>query len=76
MISESIDIEAESGRFINRELSWLEFNSRVLAQAEDPALPLLERVKFCAIWCSNLDSLTFMTRRAGWRAAMRASAIC
>ena len=61
---ESIDIEAESGRFINRELSWLEFNSRVLAQAEDPSLPLLERVKFCAIWCSNLDEF-FQVRVAG-----------
>lgn len=64
MIAESIDTEAESGRFINRELSWLEFNSRVLAQAEDPSVPLLERVKFCAIWCSNLDEF-FQVRVAG-----------
>ena len=64
MISESIDIEAESERFINRELSWLEFNSRVLAQAEDPSVPLLERVKFCAIWSSNLDEF-FQVRVAG-----------
>ena len=61
---ESIDIKAESGRFINRELSWLEFNSRVLAQAEDSSVPLLERVKFCAIWCSNLDEF-FQVRVAG-----------
>ncbi len=66
---ESIDIEAESGRFINRELSWLEFNSRVLAQAEDPSLPLLERVKFCAIWCSNLDEF-FQVRVAGLKDQM------
>ncbi|WP_419849263.1 polyphosphate kinase 1 [Candidatus Poriferisocius sp.] len=64
MALESIDIEAESGRFINRELSWLDFNSRVLAQAEDPSVPLLERVKFCAIWCSNLDEF-FQVRVAG-----------
>ncbi|MXZ76680.1 MAG: polyphosphate kinase 1 [Acidimicrobiia bacterium] len=64
MIAESIDTEAESGRFINRELSWLEFNSRVLAQAEDPSVPLLERVKFCAIWSSNLDEF-FQVRVAG-----------
>ena len=66
---ESIDIEAESGRFINRELSWLEFNSRVLAQAEDSSLPLLERVKFCAIWCSNLDEF-FQVRVAGLKDQM------
>ncbi|WP_419918369.1 polyphosphate kinase 1 [Candidatus Poriferisocius sp.] len=64
MASELIDIEADSGRFINRELSWLEFNSRVLAQAEDPSVPLLERVKFCAIWYSNLDEF-FQVRVAG-----------
>ena len=68
MALESIDIgidtEAESGRFINRELSWLDFNSRVLAQAEDPSVPLLERVKFCAIWSSNLDEF-FQVRVAG-----------
>ncbi len=64
MIAESIDTEAESGRFINRELSWLEFNSRVLAQAEDPSVPLLERVKFCGIWSSNLDEF-FQVRVAG-----------
>ena len=64
MIAESIDTEAESDRFINRELSWLEFNSRVLAQAEDPSVPLLERVKFCAIWSSNLDEF-FQVRVAG-----------
>ena len=64
MVFEAIDINADSGRFINRELSWLDFNSRVLAQAEDPSLPLLERVKFCAIWCSNLDEF-FQVRVAG-----------
>ncbi len=64
MVLESIDIDAEAGRFINRELSWLDFNSRVLAQAEDPSVPLLERVKFCAIWSSNLDEF-FQVRVAG-----------
>lgn len=64
MIAETIDTEAESGRFINRELAWLDFNSRVLAQAEVPSVPLLERVKFCAIWCSNLDEF-FQVRVAG-----------
>src|SRR5436189_2224366 len=42
-------------RFINRELSWLEFNQRVLDQALDSATPLLERVKFFCISSSNLD---------------------
>jgi polyphosphate kinase len=49
--------------FFNRELSWLDFNERVLALAEDPAVPLLERVKFAAIYQSNLDEF-FMIRVA------------
>ena len=42
-------------RYLNRELSWLDFNARVLALAEDPELPLLERAKFLAIFSQNLD---------------------
>ena len=45
----------------NRELSWLEFNKRVLDQSVDPRVPLLERLKFVAIWCSNLEEF-FMVR--------------
>src|SRR6476646_6857939 len=56
------DLE-DSSLYFNRELSWLDFNDRVLQLAEDSSVPLLERVKFCAIWESNLDEF-YMVRVA------------
>jgi polyphosphate kinase len=58
-------------RFLNRELSWLDFNARVLALAEDPDTPLLERAKFLAIFASNLDEF-YMVRIAGLKRRLQA----
>lgn len=55
---------SESQWYLNRELTWLEFNSRVLHEAEDPRTPLLERLKFIAIVSANLDEF-FMKRIGG-----------
>jgi polyphosphate kinase len=57
-------VATEISPFLNRELSWLEFNKRVLEEALDSKLPLLERLKFLSIFSTNLDEV-FMIRISG-----------
>jgi polyphosphate kinase len=60
--------------YLNRELSWLEFNRRVLEEARDPQVPLLERLKFLAIFGSNLDEF-FMVRVGGLQQKVHANIV-
>ena len=66
------EVAAQSSLFINRELSWLAFNGRVLQQAVDTRTPLLERVKFLSIFSTNLDEF-YMVRVAGLRRQVAAN---
>src|SRR3712207_467747 len=68
------DSSLPADRFLDRELSWLRFNQRVLELAEDEDVPLLERARFAAIFASNLDEF-FMVRVAGLKRRDRKSVV-
>ena len=67
-------LAVDEPRFINRELSWLEFDARVLALVQDASLPLLERIKFLAIFASNMDEF-FQIRVAGLQEQVEARVV-
>ncbi len=64
-----LGVSSTEERYVNRELSWLSFNERVLQEAESPAVPLFERIKFLAIFSSNLDEF-FRVRVASLRSLL------
>ena len=68
------ETQIASSLYLNRELSWLAFNARVLHEALDPRVPLLERVKFLAIFSANLDEF-YMVRIAGLRRQVAAGVV-
>ena len=65
-MSEASEPVTTPSRFLNRQLSWHEFNRRVLALAEDPTLPFTDRMRFVSIWANNLDEY-FLVRVASMK---------
>lgn len=66
----SLELMSRQDLYFNRELSWIEFNARVLEKSEEDSTPLLERIKFLSIFASNLDEF-FMVRVAGMRRMLK-----